>query len=77
MNQNHSLNELAEKIIKLAEVAVAQIGLLNTAYIKPLTGERCGYSLNAADGKEIGVFASWDEAYYAAKQNELNPVSVH
>lgn len=50
----------------------------NLAYIKPIKidGELL-YAIHAADGSELGVSSSRDVAFAAARQHDLDPVSVH
>lgn len=35
------------------------------------------YAIHAADGTRLAVMENWDEAYGAAVENELVPVSLH
>lgn len=47
-------------------------------YIKPFTqGTSSGYAIHASDGKPLGVFDSYDSAFFAARMHDLAPMSVH
>ncbi len=48
------------------------------AYIKPFEVEgRSGYAIHVADGTPVGWFEERDVAVAAARQHDLEPVSVH
>ncbi len=47
-------------------------------YIRPFCQDgNNGYAIHAADGKPLGVFESYDSAFFTAKLHDLAPVSVH
>lgn len=49
-----------------------------TVYVKPFAVEgRQGYAIHAADGSPIGWCEERDVAFAAARQQNLEPVSVH
>ena len=49
-----------------------------TAYIKPvLTDKGNGYGVFATDGNLLAAFSTRDAAFFAAIQNELEPVLLH
>ncbi|MCH7943463.1 MAG: DUF1150 family protein [Proteobacteria bacterium] len=58
--------------------AFLALGSMHVAYIKPVTIDgSTAYAIHAADGQELGVFGERDVAFVAARQNDLEPVSVH
>lgn len=58
--------------------AFLALGSMNVAYIKPVTIDGLTvYAIHAADGQELAVFDERDVAFVAARQNDLEPVSVH
>lgn len=47
-------------------------------YIKQFSHDgNNSYAIHAADGKPLGVFDTYDSAFFAAKMHDLAPVSVH
>jgi len=62
----------------LTPEAFAMLGAPQLAYVAPVTGEQgTGFGIFAANGNLLGVVASRDLAFAAAKQHELEAVSVH
>ena len=58
--------------------AFLALGSMNVAYIKPVTVDGLtAYAIHAADGQELAIFSARDVAFVAARQNDLEPVSVH
>ena len=54
------------------------LGSMHVAYIKPVTVDGVSaYAIHAADGQELAVFGEREIAFVAARQNDLEPVSVH
>jgi hypothetical protein len=58
--------------------AFAAWGTGQIAYIRAVTidGEQ-GFAINAADGRPLAVVADRDVAVALARQNDLEPLSVH
>lgn len=58
--------------------AFAFLGAPALAYVKEVDveGEAC-FAVHAADGTAIAIFDDRDHAFAAAKQNDLDAVSVH
>lgn len=51
---------------------------LTIAYLKPVTTkEGQGYAICTSDGEQIAVFDTQDEALFAARQHELEPLLLH
>ena len=69
-----NLNELKT----LSPQAFAYLGAPELAYVKEIKVEGgTAYAVHAADGTAIAIFESRDNAFGAAMQNDLEPVSVH
>ena len=50
----------------------------NVAFIKPgMEDGKCMWSIYAADGEKIAMTDDREFAFIVAKQNDLNPQSVH
>ncbi len=48
------------------------------AYVRPVaTQDGKGYAVCAADGTQLALFATEEAAFFAAKQNDLEPVLLH
>jgi hypothetical protein len=57
--------------------AFADMGSPQFAYISPVSTERGeGFGIHAANGNLLAVLASRELAFAAARQHELEPVSV-
>ena len=53
-------------------------GLQQIAYIRTVDNDNNTiYSIHSADGKEISVMDTLDQAIVATRQNDLEPVTVH
>ncbi len=62
----------------LTPEAFAMMGTPRLAYIGPVSTEQGeGFGIHAANGNLLGVVASRELAFAAARQHELEPVSVH
>lgn len=62
----------------ITPAALAALGVPYLAYVKPIEVEGgVRYALHHADGSEIGVLETRDVAFAAARQHDLEPVSVH
>ncbi len=58
--------------------AFAYLGAPALAYVKEVKVEgEPAYAVHAADGTAIAIFDNRDYAFAAAKQNDLDAVSVH
>jgi len=64
--------------VELPVEAFAALGGPNLAYIKAaeFDGKPC-YAIHAADGRLLGAAPSRELAFAAARQHDLEPVSVH
>lgn len=55
-----------------------QLGLQEVAYVKPVLIEgRSAVTVHAADGTQIAVMESREQAFAAVRQHDLEPLSVH
>ena len=77
--QNHDNHSHAHQVAaSLTPEAFAMLGAPLLAYVAPVSGEQGrGFGIFAANGNLLGVVASRELAFAAARQNELEPVSVH
>jgi hypothetical protein len=67
-----------ERLRHITPEALAALGAPELAYIKAITTEAGpAFGVFAADGSQIGVAHDRDLAFAAARQNGLEPVSVH
>lgn len=67
-----------EEMIDFTAKDLLQLGLTNLAYVK--SSERDGamvFEVHAADGSELGTTSDRDVAFAAARQQGLEPLSVH
>ena len=64
--------------VTLEELMMAMVGVETMAYIKMVSdGNQPGYAVFAADGTQLAIFPTEEGAYYTARQNNLEPVSIH
>lgn len=70
--------EYNKDTMDVGKSAMATLGITKMAYIRPVTGEsEKSYAVCAADGTQLAVFASYDAAFFTARQYDLNPVNLH
>ncbi len=63
---------------RMSPAALLALGGFNLAYIgRVVVDGTPGYGIHAADGTVLGVTVDRDTAFAAARQNDLEPVSVH
>ena len=77
--QNHDNANHAHAIARnLTPEAFLMLGAPQLAYVAPVAGEQGqGFGIFAANGNLLGVVASRELAFAAARQHELEAVSVH
>ena len=64
--------------LPMSSQAFLALGSMNVAYVKTvMVGGGIAYAIHAADGAELAVFDNRDLAMVAARQHDLEPVSVH
>ena len=62
----------------ITPAALAALGVPFLAYVKPVAVEdEIRYALHSADGSQIAILESREVAFAAARQHDLEPVSVH
>jgi hypothetical protein len=68
----------SENLRRLTPDAMAALGAEQIAYVRPVIVDgQPLFSVHAADGTQIALFANRDVAMAACVQNELEPLSVH
>ena len=62
----------------LSEQQLAQLGLQQIAYVKPVdvNGTVC-FAIHAADGTPMAIAGGLDVAFAAIRQHEMVPAQVH
>ena len=67
-----------ERMVQFTPQDLLRLGLANLAYVKPRLEEgEIVYAVYAADGSELGTAQERDVAFAAARQQGLEPLSVH
>lgn len=72
------MNSADDKLIQLTYLPeeLEEFGAL--AYVKPISTKRGqGYAVCAADGTQLAVFQDKEVAIFAARQHDLEPVSIN
>lgn len=67
--------DASEMLKRLSPQEFLGVGMDQIAYIRPLTGS--GFSIHAADGTQLSIVASYNDAVMAARTNDLHPVTLH
>ena len=72
------MSHKTEKLLSLTPIDFARLGADSLAYVKPgeVEGEPC-FVLHAADGTVLWHAKTREIAMAAARQNNLNPLSVN
>jgi hypothetical protein len=74
---NHEVTA-REALAHMTPEDFANMGAPHLAYVAPMaTDEGPAFGIHAANGNLLGVVRSRDLAFAAARQNDLEPVSVH
>ena len=67
-----------EPLIEFTPQDLLRLGLTHLAYVKTRQdGDAVVYAVHAADGSELGTAEDRDVAFAAARQQGLEPMSVH
>ena len=67
-----------ERMIHFSPQDLLRLGLANLAYVRSRSKDGAlVYAVYAADGSELGVAGSREVAFAAARQQGLEPLSVH
>ncbi len=71
-------SQMAQFLKSMSPEAFATLGAPSLTYVKPVDVDgHTAYAMHSADGREIAVFDKRETALVAARQHELEPVSVH
>jgi hypothetical protein len=74
---NHE-ETVREALAHMTPEDFANMGAPHLAYVAPMTTDNGpAYGIHAANGNLLGVLKSRELAFAAARQNDLEPVSVH
>jgi hypothetical protein len=74
---NHE-ETVREALADMTPEDFANMGAPHLAYVAPMTTDNGpAYGIHAANGNLLGVLKSRELAFAAARQNDLEPVSVH
>lgn len=61
-----------------SELRTITLDMMPVSYVRPVqTDKGVHYAVCSADGTALAMFATREAAYFAAKQHDLEPVSVH
>ena len=75
--ENHE-ETFKDAIAAMSPEAFANMGAPHMAYIAPVKNEQVeGWGIYAANGNLMGVLKTREIAFAAARQNDLEPLSVH
>ena len=67
-----------EKLRAISPTDLAQLGMQWVAYIRPIEVDGApAYGIFAADGKQLAIVPTKESAVATARQNDLEPLSVH
>ncbi len=81
--KDETMNAEAPKVASfdihhLSVEQLAQLGVSQIAYVKPVTvNGQNGFAIHAADGTPMALTADRDVAMAAVLQHEMHPLSVH
>lgn len=60
------------------ELDTSMLDIAPLAYVRPVSTEKgISYAVCSADGTQLAVFTTQEEAWFAAKQHDLEPVHIH
>lgn len=67
-----------ERIRQITPSELAMLGLQDVAYVRPVSIKGIdGFAIHAADGSELAVLPSREQASATILQNNMAPVSLH
>jgi len=68
----------SERMRQMSARELALLGMHDVAYVKrSAAADSPGYTVHAADGSQIAVFADRELAFATLRQHDLEPLSVH
>ena len=60
------------------QIFSAIMGAVPVAYVRPIiSGNATSYAVCTADGTQLAMFATQEAAFFAARQNDLEPTYTH
>lgn len=68
-------HEASDLLKRLSPQEFLGVGMDQIAYIRPMSG--AGFSIHAADGTQLSIVSSYNDAVLAARTNDLYPVTLH
>ena len=82
MTDEHTMHETpvvaSFDIRHLSAEQLAQLGVSQIAYVKPVTvNGQHGFAIHAADGTQMALIGDREVAMAAILQHEMHPLSVH
>lgn len=80
MSDQNSENHMQKQsfLRSLSVQDLKDFGLHQIAYIRTIENDdKITYSIHSADGQEISVMDTLDQAITATRRNDLEPVTVH
>lgn len=69
---NHEASNLLKR---LSPQEFLGVGMDQIAYIRRVSGS--GFSIHAADGTQLSIVSSYNDAVMAARAGDLYPVTLH
>jgi hypothetical protein len=71
-------NPTTETTPRLSAREFLALGMAGIAYIKPRQVEGAQhFAIHTADGAEVALAESWEDALATVRANDLEPVSLH
>ncbi|MCB1841017.1 MAG: DUF1150 family protein [Rhodospirillales bacterium] len=79
MTSNIEENPVSAMLKNMSTQDFRNLGLEHVAYIRPIEqeGENKSYALCTADGRQLSIMNSFEEAVLVSLSNKLEPVTVH
>jgi len=75
---NGTPGQIAMDIRHLSETQLAQLGMTQIAYVRPVMVDgEAGFAIHAADGTPMAVAGDHDVAIAAILEHNMVPVTVH
>lgn len=69
---------MIERLRQISPAELAALGLEGVAYIKPVPIDGAdGFAIFAADGSQLAIMPTRDQAVAAIRRHELEPIPVH
>lgn len=76
--ENTATGMVVVDIRHISEAQLAQLGMMQVAYVRPVTVDgKAGFAIHAADGTPMAVAGDRDTAIAAILQHDMLPTMVH